>query len=130
MGEVNDIDRCFDMVMRSEKKYDFIVRIRPDVAVHAPLNYSALSLRKVNYFATDAQNGQGLDWFFVIPTTLVQSYWRGLFVNLYGTSSSYPKFDPPGHVMWPRNNCTSQLCKEKKLRVQSVRFDVSLVRNT
>merc|ERR1711879_755261 len=78
--QVLDIDRCFNMVLRAQTKYELIVRLRPDIGVFRPIPYSNLPNDRISYTAKAQPYGDGWDYFFIVPPAAVKPYWEDLFL--------------------------------------------------
>lgn len=68
------IDHCFRQVLKSEQKYELLVRSRPDVGLFLPVQWSHVSRQLVQYMQKD-WHGRA-DWFFTMPRALVKEYWH------------------------------------------------------
>mmetsp|Transcript_113530 Transcript_113530/g.179439 ORF Transcript_113530/g.179439 Transcript_113530/m.179439 type:complete len:332 (+) Transcript_113530:48-1043(+) len=74
------LDACIQKVQMSDKKYDMIVRTRPDVGIFAPVPWEHVQPHGVSYMQKD-DNGRA-DWFFTVSTSIIDAWW-GKVMDLY-----------------------------------------------
>lgn len=73
------VDACIQKV-KEHGDFDYIVRIRPDVALFRHVNFNALPRDKVSYMPKDS--GGRADFFFVMPGEVLDEYWSQI-IDLY-----------------------------------------------
>jgi len=84
------LDHCVRTVQKREEQYDILVRTRPDVGVFEPVDWNKISTSQVNYMQKDA--GGRADWFFTIPTSAIDAYWKPVSEMYLGGATSLPDY--------------------------------------